>query len=83
MSNGAMAHVAAGLAPRLYVEGRGKREEGGGRRGAGRRRTWRAADGVWRDGVCSVWARFRFWRLAALARWRLGDFVSAAPGRDA
>jgi hypothetical protein len=45
------------------------REEGRGRRGADRRRTWRAANGVWRptasaqsgrdfvwrDGVCSVW----------------------------
>jgi hypothetical protein len=64
-----MSNGATGLAPRLYVEGRGKREEGGGRRGADRQRTWRAANGVWRptvsaqsgrdfvwrDGVCSVW----------------------------
>jgi hypothetical protein len=64
---------------------RGKREEGGGRRGAGRRRTWRAANGVWRptasgameflaaSGSCAMASgRFRFcgsWARCMRAGW--------------
>jgi hypothetical protein len=50
----------------------GKREEGGGRRGAGRRRTWRAADSVWRLTASGRDFIYGGWRLLRDGDWRTG-----------
>jgi hypothetical protein len=80
MSNGAMSLPGWRRACTWREEGRGRREEGG-------RPAAYLEGGRQRLAVDGVWARFHLWRLAALARWRLenwrlGDFVSAAPGHD-